>query len=580
MRTETGFRMKYNLKAPMRDGVAISTDLYLPDAHGPFPVILIRTPYSNNAEPRVRMAMDFARRGYAVAIQDCRGRWDSQGEWYPFKHEISDTCDAVEWCGTQPWSNGKVGMTGASYEAAALLYAATGRPRHLVCLAPRVGYSNYFHNWAYTGGAFQLGFNYRWLGMQMHAHTNQALYPWLPEENRLESLWWTLPLVDMAEAAGRENPIWREWLAHSRYDDYWRGLSPVDEGYHRVEVPIYGFGGWYDIFCQGTLNNYMGVKAGGATPQARASQKVLIGPWIHNLGDQGRIAKTGDVDFGPEAHLDLIQEYLRWFDFWLQGIDNGIMQEPPVKVFVMGDGRGAGIGTGRWREAPDWPIPGTVDTPYYLHSRGNANTSFGDGALSKETPAAESPDHFTYDPHNPVPTVGGSTCCSEDQTPISMGPRDQRWVELRPDVLVYTSGILEEDLEVIGSVKLVLYASSSAPDTDFTAKLVDVSPNGFCMNVAQGILRARFRESWEEPSLIRPEDVYRYELDLWSTAVRFRKGHRIRVDLTSSNFPQFDRNPNTGRPFGQDSVLAVAHQEVHHDRVHPSHILLPVITRE
>ena len=275
------------------------------------------------------------------------------------------------------------------------------------------------------------------------------------------------------------------------------------------------------------------------------------------------------MDFGDHALMGLRGESLRWFDYWLKGIDNGIADEPAVRVFVMG--------ANEWRTSSQWPLPDTAYVPYYLHSRGHANSLFGDGALDTIAPASENPDHFSYDPDNPVMTAGGSTCCGEDITPIPMGPRDQQPVEWRPDVLVYDSPLLETDVEVTGPVSMVLYASSDAKDTDFTAKLVDVFPDKRAINVAQGIIRARYRDSWEQPTLLEPGKVYEYAIDLWSTSNRFLKGHRIRVEISSSNFPQFDRNPNTGNAFGMDTELRVANQTIYHDAEHPSHIMLPVV---
>jgi putative CocE/NonD family hydrolase len=307
----------------------------------------------------------------------------------------------------------------------------------------------------------------------------------------------------------------------------------------------------------------------GYSEKARRGQKILIGPWIHCLGDRGTCSKTGDIDFGPASLIDLRGEELRWFDYWLKGMDNGILDEPRVKVFVMG--------RNRWREADTWPIPGTRYTRVYFHSRGTANSLEGNGGLGTAAPVNEPPDTFVYDPGHPVPTLGGSTCCGEDVTPITMGPRDQRPAEERSDVLVYTTPPLEEDMEVTGPVSVVLYAASDARDTDFTAKLVDVFPDGYAMNVAQGIIRARYRDSWERPALLEPGHVYKYAIDLWSTSNCFLRGHRIRVEISSSNFPQFDRNPNTGNPFGLDAELRTATQTVYHDADHPSHILLPVV---
>ena len=562
-------RSMLGVPVPMRDGVRLATDVYLPEGGGRFPVILIRTPYNKNNEAEVADAIFFASRGYAVAIQDCRGRFDSEGEWTPFVNEAHDGYDAQTWCGTESWSTGKVGTSGGSYVALTQWMPAPLRNPHLAAMAPQVGFSNLYHNWVYTGGAFQLAFNLRWGPVQMRSRTNQVRHLWLPPEQHLSAFFDHLPLIEGDENAGGAWAPYKEWIRHPDYGPYWESPGNLERHYPEIDVPVYGFGGWYDVFLQGTLNNFMGVRAQGRSERARRGQKVLIGPWIHCLGERGTRSRSGDVDFGAEALVDLRGEELRWFDHWLKGIDNGILDEPPVRVFVMG--------ANRWRRASEWPIPGTRYVAWHLHGAGNANTSQGDGRLEPAAPAAEPPDRFVYDPHDPVPTLGGSTCCSEETTPVPMGPRDQRAVAWRRDVLVYDSEALERDLEVTGPISVVLYAASTAPDTDFTAKLVDVFPSGYAMNVAQGILRARYRDSWCEPAPMRPGEIYRLEIDCWSSSNCFRRGHRIRVEISSSNYPQFDRNPNTGHPFGLDAELRPATQSVYHDDAHPSHVLLPVV---
>jgi uncharacterized protein len=567
----SAFHVRTLLDVPvaMRDGVRLSTDVYLPDAPGPFPIILIRTPYSNNVEYLVEDGVYFAQRGYAVAIQDVRGRFDSDGEWSPFAHEARDGYDAQEWCGTQPWSTGQVGTSGGSYLALTQWLPAPLRNRHLAAMAPRVGFSNLYHNWVYTGGAFQLGFNLRWGAIQMHTRTNQTQYLWMPPEQHLSSLFWHLPLIAGDENAGRACEFYKEWIRHPAYDAYWEKLGNVEKDYDQIDVPAYGLGGWYDVFLQSTLNNFVGVRRRGYSERARRGQKVLIGPWVHSLGERGTCRRTGDLDFGAASLVDLRGEELRWFDYWLKGLDNGVLREPPVRLFVMG--------TNRWRTADDWPVPGTRFVEHYFHSGGRASSLFGDGRLDRRRPETEPPDSLVYDPREPVPTLGGSTCCGEDVTPITMGPRDQRPAEWRPDVLCYTTPPLAADVEVTGPIEVVLWAASTAPDTDFTAKLVDVFPSGYAMNVAQGIIRARFRDSWESPALLEPGRVYRYRIDCWSSSNCFQTGHRIRVEIASSNFPQFDRNPNTGHPFGLDAELRPATQTIYHDAAHPSHIVLPVV---
>ena len=561
-------RVLQNLKCPMRDGTELATDVYMPAEGGPFPTLLTRTPYGKYFDIFVPMLVDPAQRGFAVVAQDVRGKHDSAGEFYPFINEVSDGHDAVEWVASQPWSNGKVGTFSGSYLGLTQWQAAQGGSPHLIASVPRVAYSNTFHNWVYTGGALQLGFIMEW-GIAATGRTHQHKYIWLPEEIHQKALFWHLPLITLDEAAGKDSLHWKDWINHPTYDDYWRSMRPIQEHYSDVDVPAYSMAGWYDIFLQGSLNNFMGMTKHGKTEKARRHQKIVVGPWMHVLGNSGTEQITGDVDFGPNVLFDLNEEQTRWFDYWLKGIDNGIVDEPRLKLFVMG--------ANRWREADEWPLPETQYTPFYLHSEGKANSLFGDGVLSIAPPEEETPDEYVYDPEHPVMTIGGNSCCSEATYSISMGPQDQRPVQYRPDVLVYQTPPLDRDIEVTGPVKVVLYASSSARDTDFTAKLVDVYPNGYAMNVAQGIQRARFRDSWENPTLLEPGKVYEYTIDMWSTSNCFQKGHRILVEISSSNFPQYDRNPNTGNPFGQDAELQVAHQKVLHDREHQSHILLPVI---
>ncbi len=560
----------HDVPCPMRDGVNLTTDILMPTDGGPFPTVLIRLPYDRGSDMSFCLgtAMHLSKRGYAVVIQDTRGRYDSEGKWYPFINEVDDGHDTVKWVADQSWCDGNIGTSGASYFGLTQWQAAQNPHPSLKAAVPRVAYSNTYHNWVYTGGAFQLAFNLSW-SLTMSTRTARKQPLWYPEEIHLNKYMRHLPLNSSDKAAGRNIQHWQDWINHPSYDSYWESMSPIDAHYSDVDVPAYSMGGWFDVFLQGGLNNFMGVTKHGKTEKIRRSQKMIVGPWIHSLGALGTESITGDIDFGPNVLNDLQIEQLRWYDYWLRGIDNGIMDEPRVKVFVMG--------ANRWRESDEWPIPGTKYTPHYFHSNGNANSLLGDGTLNKTKPGDEPSDHYTYDPNHPVMTIGGSTCCAETSLPVSMGPRDQRPNEYRPDVLVYSSDVLESNVEVTGPVKLILYASSSAKDTDFSAKLVDVSPDGYAMNVAQGIQRARYRDSWEKPALMTPGDVYKFEIDLWSTSNCFLKGHRIRVEVTSSNFPQFDRNPNTGNDFGQDAEIVKADQTILHDKDNPSHIILPII---
>ena len=563
----------FDLRCPMRDGVELMTDVLMPTEGGPFPTAITRTPYDRAEEVyQLPGVIDLAQRGFAVVSQDTRGRFDSGGDWYPFGSEANDGEDALKWAAAQPWSNGRLGMFGASYVGLTQWQAAQSGDPSLLAIVPRVAYSNTYHNWVYTGGAFQLAFNLTW-SIMMATRTSRRHHLFLPEEIHASTLFWNLPLMEADVASGRRIRHWRDWVAHPSYDEYWEGLRAIEDGYENVSAAAYHLGGWYDVFLQGTLNNFIGMTKGAKTPEARRNQKLIVGPWMHVLGDSGTERRTGDIDFGMASLIDLQDEQARWLTCHLMGIDDGIGAEPRVRVFVMG--------ANRWREADEWPIPGTRYQPWYLRSGGSANSMLGDGLLTEDPGdsggADAASDGFTYDPMHPVITIGGSTCCTEDTVPVSMGPRDQRPNEHRKDVLCYTSRELTEPLEATGPVKAVLYISSSAPDTDFAVKLVDVRPDGYAMNVAQGIIRARYRNSFREPELMEPGKVYRLEVDLWSTSICFMPGHRIRVEVTSSNFPQFDRNPNTGREFGMDAEMVVARQTVLHDAERPSHILLPIV---
>ena len=395
-------RTLYDLKCPMRDGVEVSSDVYMPADEGPHPAIILRTPYDNISAMDLKRIghVYFAQRGYALVTQDVRGRYDSDGEWYPFINEADDGYDSIEWVAKQPWCDGNVGLIGSSYRGLTQWQASQGAHPNLKASVPRVAYSNTYHNWVYTGGAFQLAFNLSW-AMMMATHVNQGNHLFLPKEAHIMTYMEHLPLITSDEVAGRNVKMWKDWISHPSYDDYWRSLRPIDDHYSEVQVAAYSMGGWFDVFLQGGLNNFMGTTKHGKTEEIRRSQKMIVGPWIHSLGVLGGETITGDIDFGDNVLIDLYKEQLRWYDYWLKGIDNGIMDEPRVKVFVMG--------ANRWREADDWPIPGTQYVPHYLHSNGNANSLFGDGFLNRALPGDELPDRYTYDPEHPVMTIGGST---------------------------------------------------------------------------------------------------------------------------------------------------------------------------
>ncbi len=550
--------MRLGLQVPMRDGVKLSADLYVPRADGPFPTILIRTPYSNNSEPQVARARALANNGYAVVLQDTRGRWDSGGDYYPLKDEGIDGFDTQEWIGAQPWSNGKIGTSGGSYLGHTQWQSAPYGSPNLTAMAPRVMGGNFF-KLLRPGGAFDLNLCATW-GASTSEHTHQIV-----EYNQWSDLFYTLPLQGLDQAAGRSLPFWQDLLAHPNYDEYWAAMN-IEERWGEIGVPALNMGGWYDIFVQGTLACFNGMRQHGRTPSARRSQ-AIIGPWAHSLSVS---PKVGDIDFGSHSMYDLDLLEYRWWEQWLRGVDTGILDEAPLRLFIMG--------TNVWRDEQEWPLARTAWQQWYLHSNGSANTLRGDGALAPNAPGDEPTDHFVYDPHYPVQTNGGNICCAPHITP--WGPYDQRGVEMRSDVLCYTSDPLQEDLEVTGPITLVLYATTDGCDTDWTAKLVDVAPSGYAKNLCDGIVRARYRESMTEPTLLEPNQVYRYEINVGVTANVFRKGHCIRIEVSSSNFPRFDRNLNTREMWGTNSEMRVARQTVYHDRDQASHLLLPVIPVE
>jgi putative CocE/NonD family hydrolase len=572
-----------NLMVPMRDGVLLATDLYRPDQPGPFPVLLTRLPYNKDGQ-LLSGYFDVLRAvqaGYVVVAQDTRGRWASDGEFNPFFDEARDGADTIAWAAAQPWSTGAVGMIGGSYYGATQWTAATEAPEALRAIAPFVTTDQYYDGWAYQGGAFQLGFNLHWTLMALAAAevtrrmaagaagpADFAALVAALDDN--DAMFRRLPLLGLPELAGLA-PYYDDWLRHPSYDDYWRATAPR-ESFGQITVPALNVGGWYDLFLAGTLANYTGMKARGGSDAARRYQRLVIGPWAHGPMDGWFPERSYGLAAGIQA-ADLTGLQLRWFDWLLRGTDTGLAGEKPVRLFVMG----ANV----WRDEDDWPLPGTDYVDYFLHSRGRANTAGGDGGLSADPPGDEPEDVYLYDPRDPVPTTGGPTFLPGLFIGANAGPRDQRAVESRHDVLCYTSEPLAEPVEVIGPVLAVLHVSSSAPDTDFTAKLVDVAPDGRAENLADGILRARYRESLSEPSLLEPERVYQVSVDLVATAVVFAAGHRIRLEVSSSNFPRFDRNTNTGGVIAAEGEadLRQAVNRVHHTRARPSRLVLPVIRR-
>ena len=572
-----------NTMVPMRDGVKLATDVYRPAEDGQYPVIIQRLPYNKDLPALTMVLIDILRlvqAGYVMVIQDTRGRFASGGEFHPFYQEPADGADTIAWAASAPWSNGKVGLAGGSYFGATQWLAARETPEALLAAVPVITSADYYESWTYQGGAFQLGFILMWaLGFalgeqQRRLKTGQAtmedLDKTLQAYGNISALYNQLPLVDvpvLQEVA----PYYFDWLIHTSYDDYWRGIAP-QEVYERVTAPALNIGGWFDIFLLGTLSNYQGMKQRGGSTRARQHQRLVIGPWSH--GNFSGIFPEHDYGLLASAEAaDITGAHLRWYNHWLKDSENGVEQDKPVKLFVMGPNT--------WREEDDWPLPDTQFRPYYLHSAGHANTATGNGTLSTEAPGNEPEDVYLYDPRHPVPTNGGATLIPGASIAANAGPRNQRSIETRDDVLCYTSAPLERPTEVTGPIELVLFASSSTQDTDFTAKLVDVYPSGRAESITDGILRARFRESLMQPVLLEPNQVYELHITVGATSQVFEAGHCIRLEVTSSNFPRFDRNTNTGGAIEteteRDFVQAV--NRVYHNSAHPSYLVLPIIER-
>jgi uncharacterized protein len=546
--------------AKMRDGVTLRADIYRPKADGKFPVLLVRTPYDKQGI--TNFGLSAAARGYVVVAQDVRGRLTSEGEWYPFKYESQDGYDTVEWAAALPYSNGKVGMFGGSYVGATQYLAAIAKPPHLAGICPAVTASNYHDGWTYQGGAFEQWFDESWstgLAMDTMRRRVEKNADFLGASKVLPLL--SYPVLEGSSAAGIAT-YFTDWLEHPNYDDYWKRWS-IEDHYADIQVPVFGIGAWYDLFLGGTLRNYIRMKTEAGTEAARHGQKLVVGVGGHAGG--GR--KIGAVDFGEKLEGSGDDAMLRWYDWLLKGEANGVEKEKPVRIFVMGKNE--------WRDEDDWPLARAKSTRYYLHSGGSANGLGGNGTLSALAPMEEKSDQYVYDPSDAVPTIGGPLCCQA--LPTGIGPQDQRPAEARNDVLIYTTAAFAKDTEVTGPVSLDLYVSSSAVDTDFTGKLVDVCPNGFAQNLTEGILRLRYRNSQEKPDLANPGEMYHITVDLWATSNVFLAGHKLRLEVSSSNYPRFDRNLNTGEEQARATRMIKATNVIYHDKTHPSALVLPVV---
>ncbi len=561
-------RIEKDVQVPMRDGVTLATDLYIPEAPGRFPALLWRNCYGKDGYGDMSW---YASRGYVVVHQDVRGKHASGGDFVHFRDDANDGFDTDEWIGAQPWSNGKIGLMGGSYLGYTGIAQAVRGSRHLAAMSISVATGDVYNGWIYSDGALFLGFAFPWGAVGMNGREfrfqNPVPVPW-PE------IFAHLPLETMDVKAGYPNPVYREWLRHPRAGDpYWKDVS-YEKDIARISIPVLVLEGWYDLFLRGALQDHVLITRDSLSARARRHKHLVIGPWAHEGGVRNNAPKAPaagpdrSLDFGPEAAVETRKIYLRWQDHWLKGIDNGIDREPPVRIFVMGENT--------WRFENEWPLARTRYTKYYFGGT-RANSINGDGTLATAAPAAEqAADSYVYDPASPVPTLGGNTCCSQ----VPSGPWNQIEAEMRDDVLVYSTPELKTPLEVTGPVKVTLYASSSARDTDWTAKLVDVHPDGYAQNLCDGIIRARYRAGRTAPAdLLEPGRIYEYEIDLWATSNVFLPGHRIRVEISSSNFPRFDRNLNTGEDPMTGTRMAKAEQTIYRSKQRPSHIVLPIIPR-
>jgi putative CocE/NonD family hydrolase len=555
----SGVEVRRDVKIAMRDGVELSANVFLPKAKGKYPVILLRTPYGKGNVEEEGPGHYYASQGYVYIVQDCRGTGQSKGQWEPVVNEKQDGLDTHKWVLEQGWCNGKLGTLGGSYLGYTQWITAPYVSESVKAMFTVVPLIEWYYNCSYIGGAFQLQTMMGWgSGMVRPTEGEGAGVDW--ENWDWEKAYRKLPLCRWDENIGFEVKWMRDWVGHPSYDEYWAKASMTDS-LEDFRVPNITISGWYDLFVKQALDYVPAVREKAKSEKVRRHNYVIVGPWGHGIN-----SVVGKLDYGKEAEIDMDEIQLKWFDHWLKGEETGIEEWPAFRIFVMGHNE--------WRDEEEWPLARTQYTPYYFHSSGKANSSIGDGKLSEEKPSDELPDMYVYDPDNPVPTHGGCLLFGE------AGALDQSEIEKRKDILVFTSEELKEELEVTGPVKVVLYASSTARDTDFTAKLCDIHPDGRSFNLCDGIIRTRYRESAVSPTLIKGGEIYRYEIDLWATSNVFLAGHRIRVEMSSSNFPRFDRNPNTGHAFGADEEVRKATQVIYHDAERTSHIVLPVIRKK
>ncbi len=567
-----------DVPATMRDGTVLRADVFRPQSADPVPVILMRTQYGKTGaqvQPSRYQSPDwFASHCYLVVVQDVRGTGTSGGTFEEYAHDRDDGYDSVEWAAALPGSNGKVGMYGSSYVGATQWLAAVTAPPHLVTIVPSNTAADYYDGWTYQGGEFRLAFILPWsMYLAEDAASNRhddVVVRELKAAQTETGRWMAFRPYDRLPPLRPGDPAvapwYFQWIQHSTRDDFWKQWS-IRDHYDSVRVPVLNMAGWYDAFLDGSIGNFAGMASTAGTPEARRHQRLVIGPWDHLAwGRTGSTPAPMLKDIGAVADSPVNELTLAWYDHFLKGVDNGVSTDPRVDYFLMG--------ANRWKTSHTWPLPDTRWTRYYLGGKGGIGGR--KGTLSTATPSGpQDPDRYIYDPANPVPSIGGHSCCSAETGPI--GPYDQTPTEQRSDVLVYSSDPLTADTEVTGPVTVDLWASSSAVDTDFTAKLLVVKPDGEAINLNNGILRAAFRDSLSNPSPIEPGRPYQYKIAIWPTSYLFSAGDRIRVEISSSDYPQFAPNPNTGAPFGHDVEMRPATQTILHDAEHPSDIVIPVI---
>lgn len=554
----------------MRDGTVLRADVYRPSVDGMFPVILERTPYDKSRDQYREKGPKLAERGFLFVVQDVRGRYGSDGEFMPGFYSSDhmddvDGYDTVEWAATLPWSTGDVGTTGGSYNGWTQLELAHMQPPHLKAIMPQLICANLLDR--EKSAVLRLGRVLWWsintLAPDQRVRDDVPIGSRTPEESeelflsRDRSKWyWYLPLSDISDdAIYGIGPNWRKWL-----DDHATDHFGFEAKHRNMTVPTLTQTGWYDQQIM-AVKNYTSLKKNAATESARQNQYLIIGPWTHDAVEWP--SKLGDIDFGQDAHLDYFEITSQWYRRWLNDEGDAIADWPRVRIFVMGDNK--------WRAEDDWPLARTQYTKYFLHSAGQADSVSGDGTLSDETSGNEPTDEYMYDPRDPVMTLYQPRGQHE--------PIDQRALDERRDILRFSTPPLQREVEVTGHVVVILFAASTAKDTDFVAKLLDIWPNGYAQELCYGIVRARYRESFENPTLIEPGKVYEYEIEVNPTSNVFKPGHRIRLDLSSSDFPNFDRNHNTGGDDYAEVTLMPARQTVFHDAARPSHVILPIIPR-